>query len=196
MLMRALTAKRNVFVGVAVSVVAIAIAAAATSGDAASETRVHTISALDRLPPATDLSPAAQEWVGRMAARGRGGDPVRRLRTGVGRFKSDIYGYRIATGGICFLYVGFAGNCSDASHVRRTGIQWVIGAGTLVALVADDVAAVTLSIDGRPQSVSPANNIGFAEYEAGDVATITAIDRSGGGETSTIRLTGPAPVSP
>jgi hypothetical protein len=188
--------KRYAVVGAAVSAAAAAISIATASGDAASETRVHKVSAFDRLPNAAGVAPEAREWATRLAARGRVGEPVHRLRSAVGQSRTDVYAVRLRAGGICLLYVGFAGNCSNPDHFRRTGIQWLVGAGILVALVSDDVTDVTLTIDGRSYDVSLANNVGFAEYEAGEEATITVVYTSGAAEATTIRLNGPPPSAP
>jgi hypothetical protein len=114
-----------------------------------------------------------QQWAGRLATRGREGGAIRRLRAGVGR---DIYGFKDGAGSFCLLYVGFASNCATLDDLRQTRARWTIGAGTLIALVTDDVEKVGLTVDGRSYPVSLINNVAFAQYDGGDSATIAVTD--------------------
>lgn len=180
--------KRIIKVGllvVAASVVALAGNALVSAGEAPA----RKVSALDHAPAAVSLPPAAAEWAGVVGKGARVTGSVKLLRSNLGSKHSDVYAYRNGGGGVCYLYVGYAGTCSNARHLRRTGAQWTIGAGTFVALITDDVQAVALSVDGSSYPTSVENNIAFAEFPSdADTAVIHVSYATGETQSSTVRL--------
>jgi hypothetical protein len=165
------------------------------------------VSALDRLPPARAVPSEVVRFV-RAVAPQRGTDPeralrqIRRLRTGLGKTRADLYAFRSATGAPCFILVGEVGLCPRSATDGTPGLQWTIGGGMpgnpsdLVAIASDDVAAVGLAVDGTPVPVSLANNVAFAEYPASaGYAQITIARRDGTTGTVEIQLEPPGSAS-
>jgi hypothetical protein len=184
------------------SVVAAGVAAAAVlsgQGNAGPSTP-RSISALNQLPAATAPPLEVAQWVGLYEAHGQVAPDaeVTQLRSDLGSRGSDVWAFKNTRGGVCFLYVDFAGNCSSAKHLRQTGIQWTVGAGVLVAVVTDDVERVTLTVDGTTHPVSLANNVVFAEYADANAesAQIAVTYANGATETSMVRLRGAFPTPP
>lgn len=189
---------KRVVVASALAVIAAITVALVSSRGEAGGSPMPTVSALDRLPAIAVTPPAVERWTERLAARGHTGDAVavRQLRVNLGSRKTGVYGLRDGRGGVCFLYLEFAGTCSKAGHLRQTGIQWTLGAGVFVALVTDDVKRVALAVDDEMYAVSLVNNIAFAEYEKGNSASISVTYANGATETSDVRLDGPLLPAP
>jgi hypothetical protein len=120
---------------------------------------------------------------------------VRLLRSGLGKHSRDVYAFRI-NGAVCFVLSGEGGTCSRGSG--SSSFAWTIGggdgitdAGALVGVAADDVSAITLTVDGKPIAVSLANNIAYAELPLdGKLAVFTVHHKDGKETTDTVRLQG------
>jgi hypothetical protein len=179
----------RILVAVALTLLGLACAFVVSARLIAGTSAGRTVSALDRLPPAASLPTAVYEWAGVVGRRTPRAQATRLLRADLGGQKSRVYAFRNAKGGVCFLNPGYAGSCSTAEHLRRTGAQWLVGAGRFVAVVTDDVDRVALSVDETVYPVSIANNVAFAEFPSGGAsAQIDIWYANGSTQRSTVQL--------
>ena len=95
---------------------------------------------------------------------------VRKLRANLGEGHAGLYVFRSRTGSPCFILTGYGGACAQDPRDGTPGLHWMIGGGhddapsVLVGVAGDDVSAVRLTVDGRPEPVSLADNVVFAEF--------------------------------
>jgi hypothetical protein len=159
------------------------------------------VSALDRIAPAKGPLPPDVQKFAEVNARTLGATvpgimaQVRLLRSGLGKHSRDAYAFRI-NGAVCFVLTGEGGTCSRGSG--SSSFTWTIGggdgitdAGALVGVAADDVRAITLTVDGKPIAVSLANNIAYADLPLdGQLAVFTVHHKDGKDTTDTVHLAG------
>jgi hypothetical protein len=189
------------------AILVVELAGSGSAGRAPSPGVSAGVAALDRLPPATDVPQSVVQFVDFVAPQ-RDSDPkqalahIRRLRSGLGKTRADLYAFRSGTGAPCFILVGEVGACARSATDGTPGLQWTIGGGMpgnpsdLVAIASDDVAAVGLAVDGTPVPVSLANNVAFAEYAASARhAQITIVRHDGTTGTVEIQLEPPGSAS-
>jgi hypothetical protein len=153
------------------------------------------VSALERLPAASNLPPRVVRFV-EFAAAARATDPeqakarVRRLRSHLGRTDADLYAFRTSGGATCFVLVGEVGACPKSANDGSPGLQWTIGGGhdevpsNLVGIASDDVARVDLVVDGKDIPTSLRNNVVFAEYPSSARQAVITIHRSDDSQTA------------
>jgi hypothetical protein len=186
----------------AVAAAALAVVVAlGQAGDPPPRGLAAAVSALDRIAPAKGpVAPDVQRFA-RVNARALGATVpeimarVRLLRSGLGKHGRDAYAFQI-NGAVCFVLSGEGGTCSRGSG--SSSFTWTIGggdgitdAGALVGVAADDVSAITLTVDGEPIAVSLANNIAYADLPLdGKLAVFTVHHTDGKETTDTVRLDG------
>jgi hypothetical protein len=117
-------------------------------------------------------------------AKARAG--VRELRRNLGKDHAGVYVVRSRTGSPCFILTGYGGACAQNPRDGTPGLHWMIGGGhddapsVLVGVAGDDVSAVRLTVDGRSNPVSLADNAVFAEFpRSAGSATIQLYHRNG-----------------
>jgi|SRR5215211_1624820 len=198
-------AKARIATGIVVSVGAIAAFAGIASGRAARELP-HGLSAgtsgLDRVPPMVAPAPHLLTRVEELA-RFAHADPtaasrnLRLVRSGLGRSRTNIYVFRNERGHPCIVVPDWIGFCEPDSGSTTPGLDWSIGGGDtqtpskFIAVYSDDVATVTLRIDGENMPVSMANNVAYAELPAESRdAVFTAIRRDGSENSVSLDLAG------
>lgn len=135
------------------------------------------ISAFDRLPPVT-AAPAGIPSVGLDRSAAYAGispaQAVARLRLlQSGLSQGDLYAFEGDNGTVCVFLTGHFGKCLSSSNTRATeahaGVLATISPGypnespAVVAVVADNVAAVDLVIDGAARNIPIVNNSIYAE---------------------------------
>ncbi|HXQ86446.1 MAG: hypothetical protein WCE47_14000 [Gaiella sp.] len=176
--MQLLKSKWIVLIGSLVVAITAGTTVVIAVGNAGSEppSGVSTgVSSLDRLPAVSNLPPKVQAWLTYDSTLS-GTDPtqarasVRRLRSTLGTTQSDVYAFRSRSGATCYLITGRTGSCPQDASRGTPGFQWTIGGGypgvpsALAGVVADDVSAIELTVDGKDVPVSIENNFAFAEF--------------------------------
>jgi hypothetical protein len=153
------------------------------------------VSALDRLPTQASLPAPVVRFI-EVASRARATDPeaaklrVRKLRSALGKTRSDLYAFENASGAPCFILVGQVGLCPKSASDGSPGLQWTVGGGyrdvpsNLVGIASDDVTKVELTVDGADVPVSLENNVAFAEYARTAERARISIHRQDGSESS------------
>ena len=92
------------------------------------------------------------------------------VRGSMGTAGLDMYAFVDDLGRPCFYVPTFGGACETISNTTPHGFEWLIGGSDvgspsyLVALVGDDVRAVSLKIEGANIPVSVQDNGAFAQY--------------------------------
>ena len=180
--------------------VSLALVAVATSGGVKHAAPGTPIAALETLPAAADVPTDLQELIARVAGP-TNSDPanmlsrVRLLRSSLGTLKSDVYGFADDHGRPCFYVTSSGGGCTTVTNTNTPGFVWAIGGGypdtpsSLFGVATDDVAAVTLTIDGRDIDVRIVNNFAYAEYSNSSArATITVVYRDGTRSSASLLL--------
>ena len=184
------------------AVVGVFVASHGSAGPAPPPGVSAGVSSLRTLPPEAHVPSAVARFV-RFAAPARGTDVekamrnVRRLRSDLGTTKSAVYAFENANGAPCFILVGHAGSCAKSASDGSPGLQWTIGGGygdvpsNLVGIASDDVARVTLLVDGAAVPVSLKNNVVFGEFPSAAKRAEIVVHRQDRSEsTIEIRLDG------
>jgi hypothetical protein len=111
---------------------------------------------------------------------------VRKLRANLGKDHASVYVFRSRTGSPCFILTGYGGACAQDPRDGTPGLHWMIGGGhddapsVLVGVAGDDVSAVRLTVEGRSNPASLADNVVFAEFpRSAGSATIRLSHRNG-----------------
>ena len=161
------------------AVVAAAVAVAGAAGALAyrylgpSPGFTAGISAFDRLPPAA--WPASMPRLGLEHAAAYLGIPtaeaesrLRRLQSGL--TQGDLYAFEGPNGTVCLFLSGRFGDClNEANGPRSPGVMTTFSPGypdespAVVAIVADNVRAVTLLVNGQRRNLPIVNNSVYAE---------------------------------
>lgn len=133
-------------------------------------------SKLDRAALATPSAELAEK-VSELA-RFAGSNPaaavaqLRKARVEVGKTKTSIFAFRNDKGRACLVVPEWIGFCEPNEGSSTPGLDWSIGGGDpqtpskFIAVYSDDIAKVTLAVDGTDVSVSMSNNVAYAEFPA------------------------------
>ena len=177
------------------AVLAVQLVGSGTAGHEPPKGVSAGVSALDRLPPASNVPADVVRFV-QFVAPQRGIDPkralaeIRRLRSNLGATHADLYAFRSGRGAPCFVLVDQVGACARSAADGSPGLHWTIGGGygdvpsSLVGIASDDVQSVELTVDGDPVPVSLANNAVFAEYPSGSQRAEITIHRKDGTQST------------
>ena len=185
-----------VVAGVALAAVVASVGAVSWAPGAEAQAG-RNVGALDRLPAVAAAPEVVRKWAGNVASRHGDADAasqLKLLRAATGTTRAAVYAFKRPGGGVCAYRVRDVGSCTNAKHLERTGIQWMIGGGTDVtpnnffAIVTDDVAEVTVDIDGSRFDPVISNNVSFIEIPRGDRAAIKVTYRDGHSETANVQL--------
>ena len=136
------------------------------------------VSALDRLPAASNVPPDVLKTLGYLdphvvGPSRDGAQKLRKLRSDLGRGHLGLYALRSKTGSVCFILEKDSALCPARITAGSPGLLWTIGGGTeavpgsLAGVASDPVKAVELTIDGNRIPVTLENNAVFAELPAG-----------------------------
>lgn len=206
---------RRKIAGSAALVLALAATLTLTATNAfgrASADRTHTIAASHSFTGASGLSAlryqssvpsdvahavqqlAAFDHTDPAAALSR----VRLARAGTSA-ASTVYTFADDRGNECVVAAALTLFCNPDSGTPVAGINWSIGGGdpqnpdSLIAIYSNQVAGISLNVDGATVPVTSANNIAYAEFPASSKdATITVTYADGSSNTIPTDLTAPA----
>jgi hypothetical protein len=146
--------------------------------------------ALDQLPTLNNLPAGVTNDVQRLAAFDGtdGGVASRAVRIAHGTLGSadSVYAFKDSRGNVCIVEA-VSLFCNPDGGTSTPGINWGIGGGDaqnpslFVAVYSDEVARISLSVDGRTDPVAMRNNIAYAEFPATSQQsefTVTYVDGS------------------
>jgi hypothetical protein len=184
---------------------------AATASGRAAKTDAHSIAAtpnqpfgptaaLDHLPILSVLPGEIANSVQRLAAfdgtDAAAASHAVRLTHGTLGSRDGIYAFKDSRGNVCIIEA-VSLFCNPDGGTSTPGINWGIGGGDaqnpsrFVAVYSDDVAGISLTVDGSDVPVSMRNNIAYAEFPAASQQsefTVTYVD--GSQRTITTNLAG------
>lgn len=143
----------------------------------------NDVAALRTLPAPASVGAAVKNAVATTASRSGGNAStavasLRELLPDVGAGHNQLYAFRGANGGVCFLLWQRMSTCPQGAQTFDKGIVWGVAGGyptargnvssAVLGVVADDVASVALSVDGQKISLPIVHNAFF--HELPDVA--------------------------